>query len=251
VFTLTQTHNPYFLPAGMELQMKKFKNRLMSIIVFLGCSSAALALNLPQDKSDIMFNLYRNQVAHFYGLKSSNNFTLLKIKGYQQTEDYTSAPAAVMALMNYYEKLPDSEMNKETELKIAAEMGISKSKGSSLQKIIKWLKKHDFKVTSGENGTIDLLKENIQKNIPTIIEWVDWGGNWVIASGYDTEDKSYIDNKDTILLTDPRASSNNVKYMNGITTINPNRFASMWFDMKYSKHSHLVKGVYIVAVPKD
>ncbi|MDR3491832.1 MAG: C39 family peptidase [Gammaproteobacteria bacterium] len=229
------------------------KNKLIKIIFNVSLAGFIFFNNVSfaaQDKSDITASLYRSQVAHFYGIKHTKNLTLLKIKGYQQTEDYTCAPAAVMSLMHYYGKLTDNEMNKITELKIAHEMHTSKETGTTAKQIVNWLKTHGFDVVSGEHGTIDMLKNNLQKGIPTLVEWIDWGGHWELVTGYDAEGKTYDDDKDTLFFTDPSAHFDNVKYMNGITMINPDRFADMWFDMQHFNSGRIERGVYIVAVPK-
>ena len=53
----------------------------------------------------------------------------------------------------------------------------------------KWprgLNQHNFKVTWGENGSLDMLRGNLARGVPTLVEWIDWGGHWVIVVGYDT-----------------------------------------------------------------
>lgn len=196
---------------------------------------------------------YRNKIAHFYGLKSAKNLTLLKVKGFQQTEDYTCGPAAAMSLMSYYGMLKDSEINKATELKIAKEMGTTTKTGTSPQQMVTWLAHHGFEVTSGENGTIAMLQENLKKGVPTIVEWIDWGGHWVVVTGYDARGKTPQEDKDTIFFADPSAryQNANIKFINGITIFNPDRFDSMWFDAQYFNPGHVVRGIYIVAVPRE
>ena len=198
----------------------------------------------------VLSNQYSSHIAHFYGLKSDKNLTILNVKGYQQTEDYTCGPASIMSLMYYYGMLKDKEMNHETEVRIAKEMGTSEDSGTTPMRMATWLKQHGFDVQSGENGTLDMLQANLKKGIPTIVEWVDWGGHWVVTTGYDVGGKKPSDDKDTIFFADPSAHFDNVKYINGVTTFNPDRFASMWFDAQYFNPGHLVKGIYIVAVPK-
>ena len=200
----------------------------------------------------ITTNAYRQTIAQHYHLRSSKHFLLLMIKGYQQTEDYTCGPATVMSLMNYYGMLKDSEMNKTTELNIAKEMGTTKDSGTSPQQMVTWLKQHGFDVISGENGTLELIQNNLKKGIPTLIEWSDWGGHWDAVAGYNTIGKSYNDDKDTIFFANPAAhyEDANDHFINGLTSFNPDRFSSMWFDAQYFKPGQIVRGIYIIAVPK-
>jgi predicted double-glycine peptidase len=223
---------------------------LLLIILILSNSTLSNAFQPVLNKSTIRDENYSDLIANFYELKSAKKLVLLKIKGYQQTEDYTCGPASVMSLMHYYDMLKDEEMNKKTELRISKEMGTSKIKGTSPKQMGAWLKRHGFKVQSGENGTIGMLQQNLKKGIPTLVEWIDWGGHWVIVAGYNAEGKSPSEDKDTIFFADPSAHFDNVKHINGITPFNPDRFTAMWFDAQYFNPGHLIKGIYIIAVPQ-
>lgn len=172
------------------------------------------------------------------------------MQAYQQTEDYTCGPAAVMSLMRYYGLLEDKQLTKKTELNIAKEMGTTKELGSSPQQMANWLKNNGFNVKTGLNGTLTLLQKNLSKHIPTLVEWIDWGGHWVIVTGYQAARKKSKQAQGLIFFADPSARYNNENTPHGITTFNPDRFVSMWFDAQFFNPGHLVKGVYIVAVPK-
>jgi len=216
-------------------------------LIVLGTAFGLRAeINPPVTKS----THYRTEVADFYGLSSAKNLTLLPVRGYQQTTNYTCGPAAIMSLMHYYGMLQDSQMTSTTELKIAREMGISDNSPSTMPKMVSWLEEHGFIVKYGEKGNLAMLRENLHENIPTLVEWVDWGGHWDVVTGYNVGGEIPRNEKDTILFADPSAHFDNVKYIDGITTFNPDRFASMWFDAKYGPSGHLIEGIYIVAVPK-
>jgi len=73
----------------------------------------------------------------------------------------------------------------------------------------------------GENGTLEMLRENLAKGIPTLVEWSDWGGHWVIVIGYDTRKSETIDD-DVILFADP--SDTHDDRADGITWFNADRF---------------------------
>lgn len=186
---------------------------------------------------------------NFYALKPSPRFIHLNIKGYQQTEDYTCGPAAVMTILRYYNKVTDAQMTKATELRIAQEMGSSSKVGTSPGQIAHWLKQHGFKVTLGTGGTIGMLKDNLHKGIPTLVEWIDWGGHWVVVNGYYTGGHSIHEGKDTLFFADPSASYVNTYSPDGISSFEADRFNSMWFDAQYFRPGHIVKGIYIIATP--
>ncbi len=192
----------------------------------------------------------KNKIAETYNLKSAQHLTMLNLKGYQQSTDYTCGPAIIMSILHYYGKLTDKQMNPTTELQIAKEMGTTKATGTSATQIVVWLKQHGFTVKSGENGTIAMLQQNLNNGIPTLVEWIDWGGHWVAVTGYNADGKNFTEDKDTLFFTDPSAHFDNIKTINGITAINPDRFFNMWFDALYSGSRHIVKGIYITAVPK-
>jgi predicted double-glycine peptidase len=227
------------------LNIKLSATNLLLFITFLIFFTPTFALKTTSAN-------YRNEVARFYGLKSAENLTLLNVKGYQQTTSYTCGPATVMSLMHYYGMLSDKQLNKETELQIAKEMGATEEVGTSPQQMVTWLEHHGFEVKYGENGTISILQDNLKKGIPTLVEWIDWGGHWEVVTGYDAVGKTYDDDKDTIFFANPSANfeNANIKFINGITAFNPDRFASMWFDAQYFNPGHLVKGIYIIAIPK-
>lgn len=220
---------------------------ITSILIFLfNISFASQGSIRPAE------NEYRDSIADFYGLRSPKNLTILKIKGYQQTTDYTCGSATVMSLMHYYNLLKDSDLNHTTELSIAHEMQTSPENGTNPTSISKWLGNHGFKIVAlGENGNIEMIKYNLKKNRPIIIAWSDWGGHWVIAAGYyESNKKRNTENHDIIFFADPSARFDSEKTINGLTRFNADRFLSMWVDYQYFKPGQIVKGIYIIAIPK-
>lgn len=188
---------------------------------------------------------YINNVVKTFGLPSNQNVKILDIKDHQQTTDYTCGPAVVMSLLNYYGVLKDSQMNHVTELKIAKEMGTDESYGTTAEQMTNWLEKHGFEVKYGTKGDIKLLYQSIDKGIPVLVDWIDWGGHWTLVSGYQKLGKTIDDDKDTLIMVDPEVHFDNIKTVYGLNTINPDRFQSMWQDSKG------IKGIYIIAYPKD
>ena len=179
-----------------------------------------------------------------FDLSSNKNLKMLDVQDYQQTTDITCGPSAVMSLLHYYGTLKDSDMNSKTELRIAKEMGTNDDYGTTVKQIVNWLKKQGYEVNYGTKGTIGLIDKNIQKGMPVLVDWIDWGGHWTLVSGYQKLGKTVDDDKDTMFMTDPAVHFNNTKTIYGLTAINPDRFQSMWQD------SDGVKGIYIVAYPK-
>ena len=141
------------------------KPRIVTVLLFFILNIAYPAFSLNAFAAGEL-----DKIAQFFALKDTTQFTYLNVKGYQQTEDYTCAPAAVMSLMHYYGKLTDKEMTKEKELAIAKEMGTTIKDGTTTNQVIRWLKKNGFSVKAGNDGTLALLRANLKKGIPMVGE---------------------------------------------------------------------------------
>jgi len=162
----------------------------------------------------------------------------LPLAAFQQTTDYTCGPACLLTLMRYYGQNGD-------EMQIAKEAHCSKDTGTSPEQMAAWLKARNFKVTWGENGSLDMLRANLARGVPTLVEWIDWGGHWVIVVGYDTRNTPTLDD-DMLIFADPSDCTDGV--VDGLTTFNAERFDSMWFDaFLFGKPMHKI---FITAEPK-
>lgn len=163
--------------------------------------------------------------------------TFLKIPGYQQTTDYTCGPSAVVTLLSYYGIKGD-------EMQIAKEMGTSSTCGTNPDQMANWLNKNGFKAAWHELGNLDTLRNNLSKKIPTLVEWSDWGGHWVLVTGYDTRNTETISD-DVIIFADPydRHDDN----LDGFTWFNAERFYYMWYDARL--FGKLMTRIFIEAKP--
>jgi hypothetical protein len=132
------------------------------------------------------------------------------------------------------------------ELQIAREVHCTPSKGTNPENMVKWLEQNGFDVTWGENGTLDALRKQLEKGQPTIVEWIDWGGHWVLVVGYDTR-ATETTRDDLILFADPADHHDGER--DGLTSFNALRFEYMWFDAFLFDHP--MHKVYITAVPKE
>ena len=192
--------------------------------------------------------------ANYYEMKPSPWYVSLGVRGYQQTTDYTCAPAAVMSLLHWYKLLPDKELNAQTEMRIAREMGTrdmqSPQPGTTTEEIVKWLDSNGFVVLAGQDGTVELVRSYLNKGIPVLVEWIDWGGHWVVATGYHAAYESPAKGPDTIFFADPASHWSNPNNPDGISSFNSWRFRDMWFDAQYLNPGRITRNVYIVAVPR-
>jgi hypothetical protein len=138
----------------------------------------------------------------------------------QQTTDYTCGPAAAVGLARFYGKPGE-------ELAAAKVMRTSTKKGTTPWNMARWLKLQGLKVKWGEHGTVDMLRRNVAAGIPTLVEWIDWGGHWVVVVGIDDRGTATTDD-DEIILADPYDRIDGTP--DGLTIVNLDRFVSMWFD---------------------
>ena len=153
-------------------------------------------------------------------LASSPTLVLLPLRAYQQTTRYTCGPATLVTLLRYYRRDGD-------EMQIAKQTKCSKSKGTKPQEMVAWLEEHGFTVDWGENGSLERLRANLKKDIPTIVEWIDWGGHWVTVVGYD--DRGTADPRDDVIyFADSADSVDGTR--DGLTSFSALRFDAMWFD---------------------
>lgn len=138
----------------------------------------------------------------------------------QQTTDYTCGPAVAVGVARYHGVAAD-------EIAVAREMGTSPQLGTNPRQMAGWFIAKGFSVRWGENGSVALLRENLAKGIPTLVEWIDWGGHWVVVVGLDDKGTSTTDDDD-IIFADPWDRIDGTP--DGYTRFNLDRFNSMWFD---------------------
>ncbi|MGA7615172.1 MAG: C39 family peptidase [Thermoanaerobaculia bacterium] len=162
---------------------------------------------------------------------------MLPLRAYQQTTSYTCGPASLLTLLHYYGRDGD-------EMKIANEAHCTADKGTSPGHMVEWLEGNGFDVTWGEHGSLEMLRDNLDQNIPTLVEWIDYGGHWVIVVGYDTKG-TVSDRDDVIYFADPADGHDGDR--DGLTSFNARRFNAMWFDAFLFEHPMFK--VYITAVP--
>ncbi len=171
---------------------------------------------------------------------SRPGLTLLDINSYQQTTEYTCGPAAIVTYLGYYNIAAD-------EMVIAEEMGTQPPPyGTNPEQMATWLNTHGFEASWSEYGELDTLTNRLQRGVPTIVEWSDWGGHWVVAIGYDTRQTDDIWD-DVIIFADPYDYHDDNE--DGFTWFNAGRFYYMWYDAR--TFAEPVTRAYITAIPEN
>ncbi len=204
---------------------------LLTGLAFTACSKTDEADPLPQQPECSPYYVLSGQ-----GFAAAGK-TFLQINSYQQTTEYTCGPAAVLSLLGHFGKSGD-------EMQIAGEMGTSTTCGTTPEQMTSWLNAHEFTASWHQEGTLEGLRENLANGLPTLVEWSDWGGHWVLVIGYDTRNtEDPMD--DVILFADPYDHHDDRK--DGLTWFNAQRFYYMWYDALL--FGSVMKRIYIQAIP--
>lgn len=165
--------------------------------------------------------------------------TMIPVSSFQQTTEYTCGPASVVSLMDYYGLQGD-------EMRIAEEMGTSSTCGTTPEQMTQWLNTHGFVASWHQEGTLALLRSNLEAGRPTLVEWSDWGGHWVLVTGYDTRNTEDLMD-DVVIFADPYDRHDDNK--DGFTWFNAQRFYYMWYDALL--FGTVMKRIYIEASPRS
>jgi hypothetical protein len=168
----------------------------------------------------------------------NTNKVELGCKAYRQTTTYTCGPAAAMAVMHYYGKLSLKDFNRDTEMRISKEMGAAEGDfgGTTLHQVASWLEGHGFNVDDGSPVSVDMIIDNINKKIPTI---VSANQHWLVAKGYS---KGSTPDQDEITFADSCCD---------VSTMTRQQINSLWGASQLAENHCNDAGQYIVATPAN
>lgn len=182
----------------------------------------------------------------FFTLESDGNLTVIPLKSYrQQVTDHTSGAVAAMTVMSYYGR-PLNNTDAE-EIRLAHELSpdVAGESGLKPEQITQWFRNNGWNAVWGTGGNRDMLRRNLKSGIPTIVEWVDWGGHWVVVTGYDTRGTEPFQD-DVIIFADSKDCHDD--RTDGITYFNYGEFDTMWFSTRSSQET-LMDHVWVTTVP--
>jgi hypothetical protein len=237
------------------------RNLVLSICCCLAGAVAALAvtgtlagIGTVPDPSGIKYAIDTQLPAPRYytgidfdTLKSNDHLTAIPLKSFrQQVTNYSCGSVAAMTVMSYY-GMPANNTDMEEE-RIAREMNptVSEKAGINPEQLATWFNRQGWNATWSTGGSREMLIKNLKNGIPTIVEWMDWGGHWVVVVGYDTRGTEIIWD-DVIIFADSVDCHDD--RVDGITYANYGEFDAMWFDAHYFPAS-MSNRAYVVAVPK-
>ena len=210
---------------------------LFSIILLMICAYPLGANGVTPEVEGSSINWFPKIDSAVLASSQSVDF-IPGLKAYQQTTDYTCGPAVLLSLAKFY-GLPGIEENAETEMRIAREAGSrdmnSSKPGTKPEEMAAWLQGNDFEVSlefedKGDGSALEKLRDNAHRKIPTLVEWIDLSGHWVIVVGYDYRNLSDPWD-DVLILADPYDRYDD--HQDGDSFVNANRFYWMWFDALY------------------
>jgi hypothetical protein len=152
-----------------------------------------------------------------------------------------------MTVLSYY-GLPVNNTDAD-EIRIAHEMNgnVSEATGINPEQITQWFRRNGMNATWGTGGSRKMLQENLKNGIPTMVEWMDWGGHWVVVTGYDTRGTETVWD-DVIIFADSVDSHDD--RVDGVTYFNYGEFDAMWFDAHYFPEN-MKDRAWVVAVPAN
>lgn len=219
----------------MLISEKKYWTGISALVVIFLISAC-------NSKNDVSYQSIEPLTSRYYVLDIRQGLprpglTLLTVDSYQQTTEYTCGPASVITLLRYFGRNGD-------EMQIAKEMGTSTTTGTTPEQMTDWLNKNGFQAAWSEEGSLEMILENLEKQVPVLVEWSDWGGHWVVAIGYDTRNTANLMD-DVIIFADPYDHHDDNP--DGLDWFNAQRFYYMWYDaLLFGK---VMKRIYILATP--
>jgi hypothetical protein len=183
---------------------------------------------------------------NFDSLKPNPHLMVIPLKSYrQQATNYSCGAVAAMTVMSYY-KRPLNNTDADEE-RVAREMfsNVSEKTGINPPQITAWFNRNGMNATWGTGGSRQMLLDNLHAGIPTMVEWMDWGGHWVVVVGYDTRGTESVWD-DVIIFADSVDCHDD--RVDGITYANYGQFDAMWFDAHYFPDG-MKDRIWVVAMP--
>ncbi len=207
---------------------------VLSVIILMALTTCKKDNCQPQPDNPTAMQYYAELVRP---VGSVEGLTWLEVPSYQQTTEYTCGPAAVVSLLHYHHM-------QANEMQIATEMQTSQTVGTNPHQMTEWLNSNGFEASWHENGSLEMLQQNLSEGKPILVEWSDWGGHWVLVIGYDIRNPDDLMD-DVIIFADPYDRHDD--HQDGFTWFNAQRFYYMWYDALL--FDSVMRRVYISAVP--
>ena len=123
----------------------------------------------------------------FDTFKSNDHLTVLTLKSYrQQVTNYSCGAVLAMTVMSWYGKPVNNSDADEEQVARGMYPNVSEKAGINPEQIVAWFKRQGMNASWLTGGSREMLRQNLKNGIPTMVEWMDWGGHWVVVVGYDS-----------------------------------------------------------------
>lgn len=166
---------------------------------------------------------------------------LIPLTARQQEKDHTCGQAATRTVLGFWRRPVPSEAELEREMKATEKCG------TSFAAMGEALRRRGLAVKHGTDGTLELLRRSIAEGVPVIVQWIDWGGHWVVVVGHDGKGTAATDD-DELWLADPWDRLDGKR--DGLTVVNAERFDTMWFGELCLNGGKAVPRIYLQARPR-
>ena len=219
---------------------EKYKDRLSED----GATAFAGKTDHPQSRY-YKFNDY-------YNMESDETLHILThFKTYQQTTEFTCGAACCLMALNWFGKENYHEM-------LVAELIESlPGTGSTVENIVNFFDLIGWNVdfhadTAPRFETIEEFEDYaiglLDRQIPILVDWVDWAGHWQVIIGIDScgTDDPY---DDVIILADPYDVTNH--FQDGHYTFPLARFFYMWREGPCANKPDPYQQPFVAAWPKE
>jgi ABC-type bacteriocin/lantibiotic exporter with double-glycine peptidase domain len=126
------------------------------------------------------------------------SYTFIQVPTMQQQIEFTCGAVAVIMNLRYYGQDGD-------ELEIASQMNTVPVYGADVGEMTGWFEDRGWIVNSSNTdgpGDLDLLQKNLKEGKPTLVAWADWGGHWMVVTGYNNMGTDDVVD-DVIVFADP------------------------------------------------
>lgn len=188
----------------------------------------------------------------YFRMKSDATLHILShFKTYQQTTEYTCGAASALMVLNWFGQ------NRYHEKAVAGLLETHTTQGSSVESIaelfdlIGW--KVDFHASTDRRfRTVEEAEQAIisyiDRDIPLMVDWVDWAGHWQVLIGIDTcgTETPY---DDVLIFADPYDVTDHKQ--DGYYTFPLGRFFGMWREGPCAEKDVPYQQPFVAAWPKD
>ena len=189
--------------------MKKLFLMLLSVGMLVGCHSNSVNMSdemkidnpIDLSKEDGADSVERQgdhedsmYYAHpdFYNMESTESLTILShFQTLQQSSEWSCGVDSALMVLNYYDRLGDHTEESLAQLRTN---GLS-PEATSLESMIKIFEgvggmdihsTYDYtQEEASEKINLDMIRQYLEKGVPVMVAWNDWGGHWQTIIGYD------------------------------------------------------------------